>query len=68
MSSDDNDPVTIEGATCIKDTGKALLVKFADRQLWIPQSQIHEDSEVFAEGDEGKLVVTAWFAEKEGLE
>jgi len=52
-------------------TEKACLVHFVntnDPDLWIPLSQIHEDSEVAGEsGARGILFVTAWFAEKEGL-
>jgi len=33
----------------------------------VPQSQIHEDSEVWKRGDEGTLVVTQWWAEQRGL-
>jgi hypothetical protein len=38
-----------------------------DIEIWIPKSVIHDDSEVYKEGAEGKLVVARWFAEKEGL-
>lgn len=55
---------------CIKSTDKAILV-FSEEdpiagQVWIPQSQIHDDSEVYENGDEGTLVVNMWWAEKQG--
>jgi hypothetical protein len=36
-------------------------------ELWIPKSQIHDDSEVYADEQTGVLVITAWLAEKEDL-
>jgi hypothetical protein len=35
------------------------------RDFWVPLSVIHDDSEVYADGHTGKLVVHRWFAEKE---
>ena len=59
---------TIEDAVCIADTGDAIKVEapeFEEPQ-WIPQSQVHEDSEVFAKSDRGNCIVTQFFAEKKG--
>jgi len=36
-------------------------------EMWIPQTQIHDDSEVYREGDVGKLVITRWIAEQKDL-
>ena len=63
--------VSLGNATAKRDTGKALLVSVDDlgRDVWIPLSQIHDNSEVF-DADEnatGELVVSQWFAEKENL-
>lgn len=61
-------PADFPGSRCIKATARAILCVLDDgREIWIPQSQVDADSEVFAEGDEGKLVISDWFAEKEGL-
>ena len=65
MSS--KDPVSFEDVTCLKDTDLAILVEIDGEEYWIPQSQVHEDSEVYQEGDEGRLVVSYWFAKREGL-
>lgn len=54
-------------ATCIKETDKAILVVIGTREVWIPKSQIHDDSEVKEPDDEGTLVVSDWFGRKEGL-
>lgn len=65
--SDDEveEPGIFRGVTCIRQTSKAILARFPDgRERWIPQSCIHDDSEVFKDGDTGKLVVKKWFADK----
>lgn len=58
-----------DGCKVEAETAKAVLVFIPDleRKLWIPKSQVHEDSEVCAKGDTGTLAVTEWFAEKEGI-
>lgn len=62
--------------TCLKATDRAILclvtiskTQGTVRRLWIPQSQVHDDSEVYDDrnNNEGKLVITKWWAEKEGL-
>lgn len=55
----------------MKATAKAVLVlvpgEQGPRELWFPQSQIHDDSEVWKEGDEGELVISEWIAKEKGL-
>jgi hypothetical protein len=48
-------------------TAKALLCVVGGEEHWVPRSQIHDNSEVYEKGHEGKLVVTAWWADKAGL-
>lgn len=51
----------------VKDSGQALLVKtVSGKEFWVPQSVIHEDSEVYKEGTKGKLIVHKWWARKGG--
>lgn len=54
----------VKKCRCLRDSGKAILVASAEDpirgQAWVPQSQVHEDSEVYQIGDEGTLVVTEW--------
>jgi hypothetical protein len=59
---------SISKAECIRVTDKAILVEAEefDEPIWIPQSQVHEDSEVWQKGQTGDLIVTDWFAEKQG--
>lgn len=45
----------------------ALLCLIEGEEIWIPKSQITDDSEVYKIGTEGTLVITDWIAEKKGL-
>jgi len=36
-------------------------------EVWIPTSQVHEDSEVYKTGTEGTLVIPRWVAEMKEL-
>jgi len=64
-ASDNQQPVTFEGVRCIRTTPDACLCVVDGVERWVPQSLIHDDSEVYRKGDEGKLVIAAWFAAKE---
>lgn len=65
---DFEDKVTVSGVRCTRQTEKALLcVLDGGREVWVPQSVVDDDSEVFERGHEGDLVVSAWFAKREGL-
>lgn len=47
----------------------ALLCLFpASMEIWVPRSQIHEESEVIEDGDSGELITTAWWAERAELD
>jgi hypothetical protein len=61
------DAVYLPNVTAKRETDKALLCVIEGEEKWIPKSCVHDDSEVFAEGDTGELAVKSWFAEKEGL-
>lgn len=58
---------TYEGVKCVGETAKAILVDIDGTRYWVPQSQVDNDSEVYKKGDVGDLVVSRWYAEKEGL-
>ena len=61
--------VSLGQARCMKATPRAVLV-YQDkphRSFWVPQSVIHMDSEVYADGHCGDLVVLAWWAKREGF-
>lgn len=56
-----------EGVRCKRETDKALLVRINGENVWVPKSVVGDESEVYAEGHEGTLVLRHWFADKEGL-
>jgi hypothetical protein len=52
-----------------RETEKAVLARIGDKDIWVPKSCIHDDSEAFTsvEGEnEGSVVVKRWWAEKNG--
>lgn len=56
-------------AEAIAETDIALLVRVPeheDKPVWIPKSQITDDSEVYRNGDTGELEITEWLAEQRG--
>ncbi len=60
-------PVSLGEHRAIRHTSKALLVTDDDCDpFWIPQSVIHENSEVWKLGNQGELIIKQWFAEKQG--
>jgi hypothetical protein len=65
----EEDTFEIEDCRCTAETDKAILVvgdEVPDGKVWVPKSQVHDDSEVFEDGTEGTLIVKAWFAEQRG--
>lgn len=66
---DDREPelVTIENVRAVAASSLALCVEIDGEAHWLPESQIHADSEVFEVGHFGRLVITRWIAEKKGL-
>lgn len=55
----------------VKATDKALCVELDEhgKDVWIPLSVLHDDSEVFDddENGDGEVIVKSWWAEKENL-
>jgi hypothetical protein len=60
------DAAYYEGCVCVRETEAAILVEVPDLDgaCWVPKSQIHDDSEVMMEDDEGVLAVNKWFEDK----
>ncbi len=54
-----------------KTTPLAILIKANGEEFWLPRSQVHEENSVqgedIEEGEEGPIIVTTWWAEKEGF-
>ena len=65
MSVDD---VVIRTAKCVGETPKAIKVKTAYGECWVPRSCISSRSEVFNEGDDGLLVISKYLIGKPGKE
>lgn len=59
---------TLVGAFCRQQSERAIKVESRRYQGWVPQSVVHDDSEVWKVGQFGKLVLKGWWAEKQGLE
>lgn len=71
MSRNDegSEPHTLGEGKIIRETDKAVLARIDDKEVWIPKSCIHDDSEAFsaaADQNEGTIVVKRWWAEKNG--
>lgn len=64
----DGDPtVSLRDVVCKKETDAALLCIINGEEVWIPKSQVSDDSEVYAEDHEGTLVISEWIANQRGL-
>jgi hypothetical protein len=45
--------VEVDNCVCSTATNKAILVACEGEEVWVPTSQVHEDSEVYKPGTEG---------------
>lgn len=63
--------VVIEDAECIRESPKAVLIKASidgrTKEFWVPQSQVHKDSEVWVLKDKGKVIFAKWVAIERGF-
>lgn len=67
-NSDGKDVYEIEDVIAKSETEKAIRVTHEDGlDIWIPISQIDDDSEVYAQGDTGTLIISKWIAEQKGF-
>lgn len=63
-----DETVDLDEVEVLRESDKALLVLVGGEELWIPKSQIHEDSEVYSlKSSPGTMKVTRWIAEEKGL-
>lgn len=64
--SGSREPTEVDVVTVKRETDMAILIVVMEnairREVWIPKSQIHDDSEVWADGDKGTLVIPEWLA------
>lgn len=62
-----NDPYELGDGKITRETDKAVLAKIGDKEIWIPKSCVHDDSEAFSlQSSEGSIIVKRWWAEKNG--
>lgn len=59
--------VEIENVKSERSTDLAVCCLIDGESVWIPRSQIHDDSEVYDGHQEGTLLITKWIAEQKGL-
>lgn len=64
---DTDEQVEFEDSKVKAETDKAIKAWVDGRWLWVPKSQIADESEVYKAGTDGTLIVSRWWAEKEGL-
>lgn len=62
--------VTISDAECIASTRKSIRVTadILEEEIWIPLSQVSDDSEVYRVGTTGDLIISASIAREKGLD
>ena len=63
----DDPTVAFEDVTSTSDTPLALYCYIEGKSVWIPKSQIHDDSEVYRKNQTGTLIISRWIAEQKGL-
>jgi hypothetical protein len=72
----DEEHYAFEVEKVVRETDAALLVRvdgsdpaledIGEYEVWVPKSQILDDSEVWQKGDSGELQVTMWIAKQKG--
>ncbi len=67
MSGGSKEPYRIDHVKVVRESGAALLVLIDGQQVWIPKSQVLDESEVWGDGDQGQLVIPEWLAIERGL-
>lgn len=63
----DTKAVYVDDVEVMRDSGKALLVFIDGKEHWIPNTQIHADSEVYSLSTKGRLIISKWIATQRGL-
>lgn len=69
--SDGDDPFThSQRVVCVHTTQEAIKVTPVHPHkpipFWVPQDCVHDDSDVYDKGHEGRLVVKKYWADKQG--
>ncbi len=68
LANPSEDVAYFDDVKVTKETQLSILcVLDSGTEVWIPKSQIHDDSEVIRLGDEGRLAIPTWLAEDREL-
>jgi hypothetical protein len=60
--------VEFEDVHCKAQTDLAILCEgVTEDDVWVPKSQVHDDSEVYKKDTDGTLIVSRWWADQKGL-
>ena len=61
--------VAIDDCECVGETAKAILVQIPDidEPMWMPKTQIHDDSDVYENEGTGTLIVSRWIATQKDI-
>jgi len=66
-----NEPEAFEvEATYLGESSKAIRVRIDNDDMWIPKSQILDDSEIYGghpQGETGSLIMSVWIAKQKGI-
>lgn len=65
------DATTLGQGVLVRKGDRAILVKIGGKELWIPFSVVHDDSDLHDRsdrGEQGTVVVASWWAEKKQAE
>lgn len=54
-------------AKALQDSGKAILCEIEGKAVWLPKSQLHDESDELAVGEEGTIYIPAWLAKDKEL-
>lgn len=53
--------------TCVRESPKAVCVRFDGAETWVPRSQLHAtENEIKQVGDQGMLILPLWLAQEKG--
>lgn len=63
-----SDHVDFDNTVVRTESDEAIQVELDDgRLVWIPKSQVHEDSETYEMGTDGTLIIPEWLANSKGM-
>jgi len=62
-----DDPHVILTGRIVRERGMAILCAIGDREEWLPRTQLRAGTTVQRAGEEGRIVIPRWLADKLGL-